>query len=215
MKPNACSPIMKCALIVAVSLAVSGCAAQSEMAEVWHEPTLAPNTMHRVLVVAIRKDPIRRRVWEDALAAELTARGIAATPSYQSFADAPPDTEQVIAAVRSQGYDAVMTSVRLADDVTTTYVPGVVRSEPYTSRDYYGGFHRHWMQIREPGYTETDTVIRVRTDVWETTSAPGRLVWSGTLRTREAATSGNIERAARREIAPALEAERMIPRRSR
>jgi len=200
------------ALALLVVALVMGCAAQSQMTDVWREPSIAANPIHNVLVVGLRKDPVRRRLWEDALVAGLRARGVTATPSYQQFAAAPPDTEQVIAAVRSTAYDAVVTSVRLPDEVVSQYIPGETRVQEVRTRDYYGSFHRNWVNVQDPGYTETDVVVQVQTDVWATRPAPGRLVWSGTLRTLESVNNAAIGEIVSRKIMPELEKHQMVPR---
>ena len=102
------------------------------------------------------KDRVRRRLWEDAFTQDLKLRGVTATPSYQLFPDAPPDTEDVIEAVQKNGYDAVLSSVRLPNDTRSTYFPGAVRWQPTTVRDYYGYFHTYWRYLQDPGYSETD-----------------------------------------------------------
>ena len=68
--------------VALLALAVTaGCAAQSEMTNLWKDPSFTSGPMRNVLVVALRKDPVRRRMWEDAFVDELGARGLSATPS--------------------------------------------------------------------------------------------------------------------------------------
>ncbi len=191
--------------------AASGCAVQSELTNVWRDTSLASGSLRNVLAVGLRKDPVRRRAWEDAFVTALEARGVAATASYRLFSDAPPDTEEVIGAIRKHGYDAVLTSVRLPDESTSQYVPGAIRSEPVTTQDYYGRFHSHWVRVRDPGYTETSTITRVQTDIWTTGRRDGRLVWSSTLRTLETMDSRSVERAVSRDIMPALDKQGVFP----
>jgi hypothetical protein len=211
------SPTRACAIalaIIAVTMA-SGCAVNSEMTNLWRDPTLAPGTVHNVLVVGIRKDAVRRRMWEDAFANALTERGITATSSYRLFPQALPDTQDVVDAVRAHGYDAVLTSLRLPDQTMTQYVPGTVRPEQVTSLDYYGRFHSYWVGVQDPGYTETDTIIRLQTDVWATARNGGHLIWSGTLRTLESPSGRTAERAVTRDIMPEMEKQGVVPARSR
>ncbi len=177
------------ALAIVVATLGSGCAVNSEMTRLWRDPTLAPGTVRNVLVVGIRKDPVRRRTWEDASVNALTLRGITATASYRLFPQALPDTQDEVDAVRSHGNAAVLTSLRLPDETTTAYVPGIVRPEQVASRDNYERFHSclhsYSVGVQDPGYTETDTIIRLRRDVWATANDGGPLVRSGTRRTME------------------------------
>jgi hypothetical protein len=189
----------------------AGCAAQPEMTDLWKDPSFTSGPMHNVLVVALRKDPARRRMWEDGFAQELVARGLAATASYQQFPEAPPDTQEVIEAVGRSGYDAVLVSIRQPSQTTSTYVPGATRREFVTTQNYYGIFHTYWRDVQDPGHTEIDEITRVQTDVW-TTGAGGRLIWSGTLRTLESVSHRTIETAVSKDIAPVMEEQGLIPK---
>ena len=191
---------------------LAGCAAQGEMTHVWRDPTQPVNSAHKVLVVAIRKDPVRRRTWEDAFVEALQSRGVSATASYTEMGAAPPDTDQVIESVRRHGYDAVLTSTRLPDEATSRRVPGDYHQEQVVEPYYfgYGRFHTHWASVQDPSYLETDTVIRVETDVWSTGPATGHLVWSGTLRMLESTSGRTVKRAVTEDIMPALEHEGMV-----
>jgi len=189
----------------------TGCAVQSEMTNLWKDPSFTSGPVHDVFVVALRKDPVRRRMWEDTFVNELGARGLTATSSYHLFPGAPPDTQQVIETVRRNGYDAVLVSVRLPNQTMSTYVPGTVRRESVTIRDFYGGFHAYWRDVQDPGYTEIDEIGRFQTDLWATT-AGGRLIWSGTLRTLDSVSNRTIETAVSKDIVPVLEKQGLIPK---
>jgi len=49
-----------------------GCS-QSQMTDVWKDPSYNEGTMKKVFAVAVRRDPVRRRIWEDAFVEELKA----------------------------------------------------------------------------------------------------------------------------------------------
>ena len=221
------------AMALLILVGTVGCAVQSEMTNLWKDPTFTSTTIHNVLVVGVRKNPVRRRIWEDAFVKGLGVRGVIATPSYQLLREAVPDTQQVIDAVQKNGYDAVLVSIRLTNEATSRYVPGDVRQELVPSRGYYGrrgsygsggyygpayygppgyygNYRTHWVTIQDPGYTETDTIIQVQTDVC-TTANGGRLVWSGTFRTLES-VKGTADEAVSKAILPELEKEGVVPK---
>jgi hypothetical protein len=181
------------------------------MTKLWKDPSFSSGPVHNAFVVAIRKDPVRRRIVEDAFVGALGARGVKATSSYTVFPDAPPDTQQVIDVVRKSGYDAVFASVRLPDETTSRYVPGTVRREQVSSQDYYGRFHSYWVNVQDPGYTETDKIMQLQTDVWSVANGSGRLVWSGTLRTLESPNNRNVNATVSKDIMPQLEKEGVVP----
>jgi hypothetical protein len=192
-----------------VLLLLTGCASQIAMTDVWKDQSFTSGPLRNVLVVAVRKDPVRRRLWEDAFAQELRLRGVTATPSYQLFPDAPPDTQDVIEAVRRNGHDAVLSSVRLPNETRATYVPGIMRRQPVTVVDYLGRFHTYLEDVQDPGHTEIDEVRLIQTDIW-TTSDGGRLIWSGTLRTLESVNRNAVDTAVSKDIMPELEKQRLV-----
>jgi hypothetical protein len=202
------------AVVLLALMITAGCAAQSEMANLWRDPSFTSGPLHKVLIVAIRKDPVRRRMWEDTFASELSARGLTATSSYQLYPDAPPDTQEVTGVVQKNGYDAVLVSIRLPNETTSTYVPGTVRRETVTMRDFYGSFHAYWRDVQDPGHTETDEVTLVQTDVWAT-GRSGRLIWSGTLRTLESVTNRTIKTAVSKDIVPEMEKQGLVQKKQR
>ena len=57
-------------------------------------------TLKKMLVISAGKNPVKRRIWEDAFSVELAKHDVEATPSYRLFPDAVPDTDQVIQIVR-------------------------------------------------------------------------------------------------------------------
>jgi hypothetical protein len=44
------------------------------------------------MAIAVRNNPVKRRIWEDAFVNELSKNGVNATSSYHLFPDALADT---------------------------------------------------------------------------------------------------------------------------
>jgi hypothetical protein len=196
--------------LVLVPLLVEGCAT-SLMTNMWMDPSYSEGTMKNVLAVAVRKDPVRRRIWEDALVDELKSYGVTAVSSYSLFPAETPDTLEVTEAVRKHAFDGVAVSVHLAKVTEETYVPGYIKSEPvYVSRPFSRAFRTYWRDVEVPGYTETTEVRRFQTDVW-TTRNGGRLIWSGTLESTNAASYGSVQEAIAKGILPELSAAGVLP----
>jgi hypothetical protein len=117
-------------LALLVGPALFGGCAGSQMTNMWKDPSYTDGPIRNVLAIAVRQDPVRRRIWEDDFVAELREHGVNGSPSYTTFADAVPDTLQVIEAVRAGGYDAVAISARLPNVTEETYVAGYSKLEP-------------------------------------------------------------------------------------
>lgn len=177
--------LTRAALLVAATAALvplAGCAA-GNLDNMWHDTAYDATDMKNVLVIAVRPDPVRRRLWEDAFAQSLSARGSKATTSYSIWVNAVPDTAQVIEAVRAQGFDGVVVSMRLPDGVEKTFTPGYVRREPETRQSpWTGAYYTAWRTVEVPDREGTQSVANFQTDVWSTLDG-GKLVWSGSDRT--------------------------------
>ena len=200
------------AVVLLLFLLATSCAVNSELTDVWSDPSYHGIPAHNVLVIAVRREAVRRRLVEDAYAQALTARGVGVATSYHLFPQALPDTQDVIAAIQKNGYDAVLVTSRLESQPKTTYIPGALRRSPVTFQDYMGRFHTYWTTVEEPGYTETDSVRRFQTEMW-TTREGGKLIWSGTLNTSEAPAPGGPAKAIDKYVLPALEKQGLVPKR--
>jgi len=138
-----------------------------------------------MLVISADKNPVRRRLWEDAFSVDLAKHDVAATPSYRLFPDALPDTNQVIQIVRSDSFDGVLVTRRLPSETKTQYLQGSVTSEQNVRYDRRRDrFITYYREIEYAGYVDS-TTIDVRTiDVWATKSE-GQMIWSATSETPE------------------------------
>ena len=86
--------------------------------------TLSP-PLAKMLVITVRKDLTKRRIWEDAFVNELAKHGVAATSSYGLFPDVPPDTNQVIATVKANGFDGILVVLMLPTETNKQYFKGM------------------------------------------------------------------------------------------
>ena len=68
---------------------LEGCS-QSQMTELWKDPSYTEGSLKKVFTIAVRKDPVRRRIWEDAFVEELKAHGVPAIASYTMFPSVVP-----------------------------------------------------------------------------------------------------------------------------
>ena len=61
-------------------LAVTACSGPTVLNTQWTDSQFSAKPMRSILVVGITKDTSNRRVYEDAMVAQLTARGVKAMP---------------------------------------------------------------------------------------------------------------------------------------
>jgi hypothetical protein len=133
-----------------------------------------------IAAVFITRDESQRRAGEDALAADLTARGARAITSYSLLPNAhPEDSETARTRFKEAGATAAVMMRVVGHDKEVTYTPG------YVAPVYYNGFGPYWGYgwgaVYDPGYLRTDTIVSVETLVYSLTQ--DKLIWASTSRT--------------------------------
>ena len=125
----------------------SGCIS-SQLTNVWMDPSYAGGPIKTMLVVAVKKNPAARRIWEDALVAELSGHGVSPTPSYKLFPRAIPDTNEVGSAVEQNHIEGVLIVQRLPNQIATYDHPGSRKSVPVRPGQCCSMFDYLWRQVR-------------------------------------------------------------------
>jgi hypothetical protein len=199
-------------VFVVCALAAGGCSSGGGLVNMWRDPEYRAAPLTKVYVVAMKKDATNRRLLEDAFVAELGKRGVTARASYRQFADAAPDTQQVIEEVRANGWDGVLVASKLPTEENSVFVPG------YTTREtrqrlnrWTGRYYTVWEDVHHPGYTETETVVRHQVDVW-TTRDGGQLVWSGVSERYDPTHFDVVANAIVDQVVPELSKQGLIPK---
>ncbi|OGS33320.1 MAG: hypothetical protein A2293_08585 [Elusimicrobia bacterium RIFOXYB2_FULL_49_7] len=161
---------------------IGGCAS-SRLVDIWHDPTFQNQPLSNLLVISARKDAVKRRIWEDAFAAELVKQGIMATSSYRLFPEAPPDTNQVVESAQTNGFDGILVILRRRTETTTQFIQGyssIERDRRYST--FWERYRTYYLEIEHPGYIDSQTVDIREIDV-TATGNDRRLIWSATSKT--------------------------------
>ena len=167
---------------------ISGCST-SVLVNQWSDSSYRGPVLTNMLIIAVRNDPVRRRVWEDAFVGELARHGVKATQSYQLFPDAIPDSSQMAGIVAKNGFDGVIITRRLPKVVNTQYVNGYVSTESETRfSERRQQFRTYYHEVEHPGYVDTQKIANRSIDVW-TTNVNSRMIWSAVSETPEPATA--------------------------
>ena len=173
------------AIISSFFLILLGGCSSSTLVDEWNDPSFREPPLEKILVIAIRKDPVKRRIWEDAFTAEFLQRGIKATSSYHLFPSELPDTNQIVEIVLDKGFDGILTIRLLLSETETHYVQSYVTKELQSRynvfRKRYDSYYR---DIYHPGYEESETINRREIDVWVIRDNE-RIIWSATSNSPE------------------------------
>lgn len=196
-------------ILVATVLAatLSGCAS-TQTGNMWRDVTYEAKPFKNMLVIAMRTDQTRRRMWEDNLAMGLMPYGMKVQMSYRLWPTSLPDTAMVIEAVRRDGYDGVLVSVR-EDVKAEQWVPGYTKREAVTTQSWSGAYYTYWTDVQVPDRVEETTVANFRTDLWAT-GTPGRMVWSGTVQTTDAVTDNVIKQLVDKNIIAEMDKAKVL-----
>ncbi|MSS71801.1 MAG: hypothetical protein EXS64_09965 [Candidatus Latescibacteria bacterium] len=166
--------------------------------------------MKTMLIVGVYKNPVARRLWEDGFVAELSENGTTATPSYQLFPNAVPDTAHIAEAMRARGYDGVLITRRLPTQVITNYVPGYVTTVPVTRYNWWtDAYHTYYQEVYQPGYTETERLAHHEINVWTTKNS--HLIWAGTGEMLDTTSREDVIHEITQMIVPELARQGIIP----
>jgi len=181
------------ALLGSAITLMCGCST-SVLVKQWSDPSYQGPKLTRMLVIAIRNDPTRRRVWEDAFIKDLALHGVNAIPSYRLFPDAVPDSIQISGAVAANAFNGIIITRRLSKVVNPVYVEGYVTKEAETKysqrkREFFTYYH----DVEHPGYIDTQKIANRSIDVW-TAGRESWMIWTAVSETPEPATSADVHR---------------------
>lgn len=170
---------MKNFLFLMIAFAFA-CSSPTTLVKSWKAPesTFTPEEFKKVMVVAFVKDDASRKIAED----RVTTIHERFFPSYPVFSgkEVMENKEQVLATLKEQGFDAVITMsllLKAADDkwVAQTYQGGYYEYQNSFMNDYY-----------RPGYYVDGSKYYIITNVFSIKS--NKLIWSATTVTPEPAS---------------------------
>lgn len=172
------------AILCCLMIMIESCSSSS-LVDVWNDPTYNEPPLKKILIISIRKDPVQRRIWEDAFVSEFSNHGVQATSSYHLYPDLLPDTNQVIQVVQEKGFDGILVTRLLLDETKTHYVQGYVTTEQISRYNIFRKrYDTYYHNVQHPGYVESQIIDRRAIDVWVIREEE-RMIWSATSNSPE------------------------------
>lgn len=179
-------------LACVTALVAPGCGTSSKLVEEWRDPEYTAGPLRNIYVIALKPDPVKRRIWEEAFVEALAKRGAKATASYHDFPDALPDTLSVVTKVRTGGYDGLLVTYKTGSGQTTSTMPTTTRRDYVGySRDWTGRYVECYREVETQGYTETESVVGYETTLWQAARG-GKMIWTGSSVTTNPSSSGSL-----------------------
>jgi hypothetical protein len=149
----------------------------------WKNPEYSGAPFHKILVLGMSAKPGVRADFEDALSKLVTRDGVEAVPGNTILLrpeDTKLDLNYLKTQVREFKIDAVIVSRLVKVETNVTYVPGQPYLMPYP---YYGSFYGYYGAVYpvvySPDYLREDKTVRIETNVYDTRSVEGTIVWTG------------------------------------
>jgi hypothetical protein len=205
--------LMASLVAITVGVIIAGGCGSTQLVNLWRDPAYKAAPMHKIMVVAMRKNQIRRRMWEDAFVAALGKQqaGTVTAASYQLFPNEIPDTSVLVENLREQGFEGVLVVARVEGGKLISEIPGYTATEPVTEyKRRWNTYVTRYEDVYHPGYTDTATVVSVRTDLL-LAQEDGRLVWSATSKSIDPASAEQFRKAVADKVADQLAKARLIP----
>jgi hypothetical protein len=203
------------AVWIAVVLLMTGCAS-TRLRTTWVNPNASSVSIHRVVAIALSNDPVRRRMMEASMVAQIRekAPGVTAIESSTLINDQDLRNEEAVRGLLERAdVDAELvmrvTGVRRSD----VYVPGQTTYVPEYYRTFWG-YYRYWTPIAyQPGYVEPQRDVQVETELYAKPN--GDLMYSALSRTLNPGSAADLAQDATSVVAEDLNARGLLGQVSR
>lgn len=201
--------ILALALAPGLVLALGAGCGTSRLIDVWRDPRFPGPAMTNLLVIAVHRDPMQRRDWEDGFGLALRGERIVATASREIFPAEVPDTHQVIAIVLSREIDGV---VVLWEEGLEGRLPAARDTTPprLAPNSWVGDYHAHYVDAYQPDPTIADSLRRQRVELWSPRQG-GWLVWSGIAESGRADAPQEVRQEVTQAVVSEWRRARLIP----
>jgi hypothetical protein len=180
------------ALIMFCGMILLDSCSTSQLSDVWNNRLYHGTPLKKILIVSMRKDSSQRRIWEDAFVGKFASIGIQALPSYHSFPDALPDTNQIMKCVDENGFDGIVVVSPLDSKTNSYYVPG---TNTYEIQSQYNAFRKkydiYYYTVQHPGYVESEVINCRAIEVWNVRDKE-ELIWGAVSNSPELNSSNTV-----------------------
>lgn len=200
--------LMRSFSFAVVAVAVLGGCSHTDLTNLWVDSEASSPPVDNVLVIALERDHIVRKSWEDALAAELQAQGLVARQSYQLFSTELPDSQQVAVVMGRDNHDAALVAHRLTVVTNESRGGGYRDNAPAASGDYWRrGYTIAYTAAQQPISYEQKEDARFQMDL---ARANGRLIWTGTTTPVDPTSADKLRTEVAGQVVPELQRRKII-----
>lgn len=197
-------------VIVAIVVGASGLA-KTKFNSVWKSPEAAATRLagQKVAALIIDADESLRVAGEEALARELTERGMQGVPSYRFVPkEELKSADQARGWYEKAGVQAVVALRVVSDEKKLQYQPSTWTSGYYSSLWGYYGYG--WGVVYDPGYKRIDRYVSLETLIF---SVPkNTLLWAGVSETENPKEPAKVIEEVVREAVSEMRKQGLVKR---
>ena len=181
-------------LVLIICITVAGCSA-TKIVSSWNQQGAEEKQYQKLGVVVMIPDMANRATVEDAVAKELRARGIKASPTFNTFPfagkigelglDSATTQQKIRQRVNDNHFDALLLIVLLDKRKEQRYVEGssISIGAPVYGYPYYGYYYYAYSTVYSSGYYTTSTSYFVESNLYDVASQ--KLVWTAQTNTED------------------------------
>lgn len=163
-----------------LSVLLAGCAT-SPFKSVWKDPSYLARPQ-KVMVIAVSKEPIYRRIIEDEFVLQFKLRGVDAMASYTTLNDKHQNDEaEIEKMVKQYGADSVLITRLVSKRSVRVYYPATVISRPAYYRKWPHYYQAGYENLYSPGYSTKYEYALMEINLYDV--ATDTLVWAATTET--------------------------------
>lgn len=169
-------------ILVLIGLGLVSSCSSTNLVESWSDASREMKPIKKILVLGVMENDMQRRQYEDLFVEQISKYDVIGIAGYTVMPNAEDydDKNEIRAAVQKTAVDAALIAHLIAIEEETTVVPPSYLYQPsygsyYGLYDYYG---RSYQATNTPGYTTTDTIVRLETTVFATSTE--EMIWAGT-----------------------------------
>ncbi len=156
-----------------------------ELVDVWNDPSYHKSPLNKVLIFAMIKDSVQRRIWEDAFVDEFSKHGINATSSYYLFPNALSNGNNVVETVQEKGFDGIIVTRLLQEKTEPPPLESNVTVERLSRFNLFQKrYDVYYYNLQHSVINESQNSNRRSIDVW-VINTEQRMIWSATSNSPE------------------------------
>ncbi len=195
-------------LVIAVSLLLCSACSKTEITDVWKDKTYTEGPMKSVLVIAVAKDQLARRSYEENFVMALQQAGVKAYASYKLHQAEPIKKGDITSMVKQLGVQYVLITSLMGVDKEQKYHPPQTYIAPRRGLGYFGYYYRAYDVIHEPGYYTTNVKVSLETTVYDARSK--KPVWMAQSQTMNPDSSAEVVKSVIPELVKAMKRDGLL-----